>query len=68
MLRVVNTLLTQIDRLKSFSNILILTTSNLIEIIDQALTAHLKILDYSCLQEKEKTKLWLSVDIATLSI
>ncbi|CAF1370217.1 unnamed protein product [Adineta ricciae] len=37
MLRVVNTLLTQIDRLKSFSNILILTTSNLIEIIDQAL-------------------------------
>jgi ubiquitin carboxyl-terminal hydrolase 9/24 len=30
------------------------------EIIDQALTAHLKILDYSCLQEKEKTKLlWL---------
>lgn len=37
MLRVVNTLLTHIDRLKSFSNILILTTSNLIEIIDQAL-------------------------------
>ena len=37
MLRVVNTLLTQIDRLKSFSNVLILTTSNLIEIIDQAL-------------------------------
>ena len=37
MLRVVNTLLTQIDQLKSFSNILILTTSNLIEIIDQAL-------------------------------
>ena len=37
MLRVVNTLLTQIDRLKSFSNILILTTSNFIEIIDQAL-------------------------------
>jgi pachytene checkpoint protein 2 len=37
MLRVVNTLLTQIDRLKSFSNILVLTTSNLIEIIDQAL-------------------------------
>jgi SpoVK/Ycf46/Vps4 family AAA+-type ATPase len=37
MLRVVNTLLTQIDHLKSFSNILILTTSNLIEIIDQAL-------------------------------
>jgi SpoVK/Ycf46/Vps4 family AAA+-type ATPase len=37
MLRVVNTLLTQIDRLKSYSNILILTTSNLIEIIDQAL-------------------------------
>ena len=30
------------------------------EIIDQALTSHLKILDYSCLQEKEKTKLfWL---------
>ncbi|CAF3846907.1 unnamed protein product, partial [Rotaria sp. Silwood1] len=37
MLRVVNTLLTHIDRLKSFSNILVLTTSNLIEIIDQAL-------------------------------
>ena len=37
MLRVVNTLLTQIDRLKSFSNLLILTTSNLIEIIDRAL-------------------------------
>jgi len=30
------------------------------DIIDQALTAHLKILDYSCLQEKDKTKLiWL---------
>ena len=28
------------------------------EIIDQALTSHLKILDYSCLQEKEKTKLF----------
>lgn len=37
MLRVVNTLLTQIDRLKAFSNVLILTTSNLIEILDQAL-------------------------------
>ena len=37
MFRVVNTLLTQIDRLKSFSNILILTTSNFIEIIDRAL-------------------------------
>ncbi|CAF5187649.1 unnamed protein product, partial [Rotaria magnacalcarata] len=30
------------------------------EIIDQALAAHLKILDYSCLPEKEKTKLsWI---------
>ncbi|CAF1165958.1 unnamed protein product [Adineta steineri] len=30
------------------------------EIIDQALAAHLKILDYSCLLEKEKTKLsWI---------
>ncbi|CAF1048629.1 unnamed protein product, partial [Didymodactylos carnosus] len=30
------------------------------EIVDQALNAHLKILDYSCLQEKEKTKLsWI---------
>ncbi|CAF1148229.1 unnamed protein product [Rotaria sordida] len=30
------------------------------EIIDQALAAHLKILDYSCLSEKEKTKLaWI---------
>ena len=37
MLRVVNTLLTQIDRLKAFSNILILTTSNLIEMMDQAM-------------------------------
>ena len=37
MLGVVNTLLTQIDRLKSASNVLILSTSNLIEIIDEAI-------------------------------
>ncbi|CAF1023478.1 unnamed protein product [Didymodactylos carnosus] len=36
MLRVVNTLLTHLDRLKEFSNVLVVTTSNLIEAIDLA--------------------------------
>ncbi|KAG6802847.1 pachytene checkpoint protein 2 [Apis mellifera caucasica] len=80
-IRVVNALLTQLDQIKQYPNVLILTTSNLSEAIDLAFIDRADIKQYighpthqaiykiytSCLKELMRTKLMESEEIYDLS-
>ncbi|XP_076236145.1 pachytene checkpoint 2 protein isoform X2 [Calliopsis andreniformis] len=80
-IRVVNALLTQLDQIKQYSNVLILTTSNLSEAIDLAFIDRADIKQYighptyqaiykiyaSCLKELMRVKLMESEEIFDLS-